>query len=119
MHARRGIGEAIQPFDHQLNAPIIARDSAEERISHVRKVGDASSLGLNNSSGFDAQPVTHCDPQTLAADVALRCLYLDMPEKELDLLKLAAGIMAESRRGNGCEARREGHRRQRTEVLPI
>jgi hypothetical protein len=53
-----------------------------------------------NSSGFDAQPVVHCDPQTLlAADVALRCLYRDMPEKELDLLKLAAGIMAESRTG--------------------
>lgn len=65
-----------------------------------RLVDYASSLGLNNSSGFDAQPVVHCDPQTLlAADVALRCLYRDMPEKELDLLKLAAGIMAESRTG--------------------
>jgi hypothetical protein len=34
-----GIGEAIQPFDHHPNAPIIARDSAQRRISHVRKVG--------------------------------------------------------------------------------
>jgi hypothetical protein len=33
VHAQRRIEEAIQPFDHQLNAPIIARDSAEWRIS--------------------------------------------------------------------------------------
>jgi len=53
-----------------------------------------------DSPRFDTKLVVHRDSQTLlAANVALRCLYRDMPEKELDLLELAAGVMAESRTG--------------------
>ena len=53
-----------------------------------------------DSPGFDAKPVVHRDSQSLlAADVALRSLHRYMPEKKLDLLKLAAGIMTESSTG--------------------
>ena len=62
-----------------------------------RKVGTRP---VADSRRFDPKLVVHRDSQTLfASDVALRRLYRYMPEKELDLLKLAAGIMAESRTG--------------------
>jgi len=45
----------------------------------------------------------------LAANVVFSSLHRDMPEKELDLLKLAARIMAKSRTGSSkivwCEPR--------------
>ena len=76
-------------------------DLAQTPFSSLgRKVAYASSCRLNNSARFDAKPVVYSDSQTLlAANVALRRLHRDMPEKELDLLKLAARIMAESRTG--------------------
>ena len=61
-------------------------------------VGCASSCGVNHSPGFDAKSVVHRDSQTLlAANVAFGGLHRDMPEKKLDLLKLASRIMAEPR----------------------
>jgi hypothetical protein len=56
-----------------------------------RKVGYAARFVPRNSSGFDAKPIVHGDSQSLlAANVAFRSLHRDMPQKKLDLLKLAA-----------------------------
>ena len=53
-----------------------------------------------NSPGFDTEFVVDRYSQTLpAANIAFGGLHRDMPEKKLDLLKLASGIMAESRTG--------------------
>jgi hypothetical protein len=50
--------------------------TAEVNIPPGRKVGYASSRGLDNSPGFDAKAVVHRDSQTLlAADLTLRRLY--------------------------------------------
>jgi hypothetical protein len=55
-------------------------------------------LLLDGSPGFDAQSIVHSDSQALlTADVALRCLNGHVPKKEVNLLKLATGIMAKSR----------------------
>jgi hypothetical protein len=65
-----------------------------------RQVAYASSCRLNDSARFDPKPVIHSESQTLlTANVALRRLHGDMPQKKLDLLKLAARIMAESSTG--------------------
>ena len=65
-----------------------------------RKVGCTSGWGGNNSPEFDAKSVVYRYSQTLlAANIAFGGLHRDMPEKELDLLKLTSRIMAETRTG--------------------
>ena len=57
-------------------------------------------LRVKNSPGFDAKSVVYRYSQTLlAANIAFGGLHRDMPEKELDLLKLTPRIMAETRTG--------------------
>ena len=71
-----------------------------EREPHGRVVACTSSCGVNNSSGFDTKSVVYRYSQTLlAANIAFGGLHRDMPEKKLDLLELAPGIMAETRTG--------------------
>jgi len=53
-----------------------------------------------NSPRFDPKFVVYRHSQTLpAANIAFSGLHGDMPEKKLDLLELASGIMAEPRAG--------------------
>jgi hypothetical protein len=55
---------------------------------------------VTNSPGFDTKFVVDRYSQTLpAADIAFGGLHRDMPEKKLDLLEFASGIMAEPRAG--------------------
>ena len=55
---------------------------------------------MNDSTGFDSKSVVYTYFQTLlAAGIAFGGLHRDMPEEELDLLKLASRIMAEPRTG--------------------
>jgi hypothetical protein len=65
-----------------------------------RIVGCTLSCRVNSSPGFDTKSVVYRYSQTLlAANIAFGGLHRDMPEKKLDLLKLAARIMAETRTG--------------------
>jgi hypothetical protein len=63
-----------------------------------RVVGCPSGYFVDDSPRFDAEFVVDCYSQTLsAANVAFDGLRRDMPEKKLNLLGLASGIMAEPR----------------------
>ena len=63
-----------------------------------RIVGCTSRWCVANSPGFDAEVVVDRQSQPLpAADIAFGGLHRDMPEKKLNLLELASGIMAEPR----------------------
>jgi len=64
----------------------------------VCKVGCTSKCSVADSPGFDTEFVVDRHSQTLpAANIAFSGLHRHMPEKKLDLLKLASGIMAETR----------------------
>jgi hypothetical protein len=53
---------------------------------------------VTKSAGFDAKFVVYRHSQTLpAANIAFGGLHREVPEKKLDLLELASGIMAEPR----------------------
>jgi len=63
---------------------------------------------VTNSPGFDSKFVVDRHSQTLpAADITFGGLHRDVPEKKLDLLELASGIMAEPRAGPTKIMRRE------------
>jgi hypothetical protein len=63
---------------------------------------------VTNSPGFDSKFVVYRYSQTLpAANIAFGVLHRDMPEKKLNLLELASGIMAEPGAGPPEIMRRE------------
>ena len=63
---------------------------------------------MTNSPGFDSKFVVDRHSQTLpAADITFGGLHRDVPEKKLDLLELASGIMAEPRRTSGDHVARD------------